>query len=337
MKNLRKYSDWTVSSVRCTSGKVAIIVPVYNAGIYLKKCLDSILRQKYEEIVLIVVNDGSNDCTCEILSEYQKTDNRILIINQMNKGLPFARNAGLAAAEKIGDIKYIAFVDADDFVDEDFIGIHIENLVKHRADVSVCGYFIFNNDGKLNNAERGGESILTQQDYLQMVFRYRKWKTINGAGGSVWKQVYKLSVIRGIRFPEDRELVEDEAFCVKVSKLAKRYVYIHQNLYYYRLTTGSLAKQEKFLRRLMDGRKLCWALSDGLPRDLRLLIFCSYLKVRLDLIKKGEIINDLRLYTGLVAESCGRGIIDFRTLKRFLLLCFIPGLAGRMCIGRNEK
>lgn len=170
-----------------------------------------------------------------------------------------------------------------------------------------------------------------------MVFRYRKWKTINGAGGSVWKQVYKLSVIRGIRFPEDRELVEDEAFCVKVSKLAKRYVYIHQNLYYYRLTTGSLAKQEKFLRRLMDGRKLCWALSDGLPRDLRLLIFCSYLKVRLDLIKKGEIINDLRLYTGLVAESCGRGIIDFRTLKRFLLLCFIPGLAGRMCVGRNEK
>lgn len=162
------------------------------------------------------------------------------------------------------------------------------------------------------------------------MFRYREWRFLNGAGGAVWKQVYRLSSIRGCRFHENRELVEDESFCVKVSKLAKRYVYIPHNLYYYRITPGSLAKQKKFLMRLMYGRKLCWSLSEGLPRDLQLLIFCSYLKLLLGLIKNGEISKDLRTYRNLVAESCMKRIIDFRTLKRFLVLCYMPNFVWKV-------
>ena len=94
---------------------VSIVVPVYNAEKYIRECIDSIINQKYQNIELILVNDGSTDNSYDIINGFN--DNRIIIINQENQGVSTARNIGIEAAK--GD--YFCFVDADDLLETDFI------------------------------------------------------------------------------------------------------------------------------------------------------------------------------------------------------------------------
>lgn len=91
--------------------KISVIIPVYNTELYLKECLDSVINQTLKEIEIICINDGSTDNSSEILKEYQGKDNRVVVINQENKGLSEARNSGL----KIAKGEYILFLDSDDF------------------------------------------------------------------------------------------------------------------------------------------------------------------------------------------------------------------------------
>ena len=93
--------------------KLSIIIPVYNTGEYLSRCLDSVINQTYKEIEIICVNDGSTDNSLQILNDYAKCDDRIIIINQKNLGSSEARNNGL----KIIKGKWVGFVDSDDWVD----------------------------------------------------------------------------------------------------------------------------------------------------------------------------------------------------------------------------
>ena len=94
---------------------VSILVPVYNVEDYLERCLDSLLQQSLTQIEIVCVNDGSTDKSAEILEEYAKKDNRIVVVHKKNGGLPSARNAGLDVAKG----KYVGFVDSDDYVDKD--------------------------------------------------------------------------------------------------------------------------------------------------------------------------------------------------------------------------
>ena len=91
---------------------VSIIVPIYNTEKYLRKCVDSILKQTYENLEVILVNDGSPDNSLEICREYERLDSRVKVINKKNGGLSSARNAGL----EICTGKYITFVDSDDYL-----------------------------------------------------------------------------------------------------------------------------------------------------------------------------------------------------------------------------
>ena len=92
---------------------LSVIIPVYNVEPYLEQCLDSVINQTYKNLEIICINDGSTDNSLKILEKYQKKDNRIKLINQKNKGLSEARNAGLDVAKG----EYIAFVDSDDYLE----------------------------------------------------------------------------------------------------------------------------------------------------------------------------------------------------------------------------
>ena len=96
--------------------KISVIVPVYNSEEYLRRCIDSILKQSYELFELIAVDDGSSDNSWKILENYSKQDNRIRIIHQENAGPGKARNRGLDAASG----EYVVFVDSDDFIENDY-------------------------------------------------------------------------------------------------------------------------------------------------------------------------------------------------------------------------
>ena len=105
--------------------KISIIVPVYNTEKYLSKCLNSLIKQTYKDIEIIVVNDGSKDKSLEIAKKFAKQDNRIKVFNKENGGLSSARNFGIEKASG----EYIGFVDSDDYIKENMFEI-LYNMIK---------------------------------------------------------------------------------------------------------------------------------------------------------------------------------------------------------------
>jgi glycosyltransferase involved in cell wall biosynthesis len=126
--------------------KISIIVPVYKVEIYLKECLDSILNQTYENIELILVNDGSPDSSGDICESYKEKDSRIRVFHQENKGVSKARNFGIT--EATGD--YVCFIDSDDWIQGSYLADFFYNG-NYNADVYLQGYINKYADEKLNN------------------------------------------------------------------------------------------------------------------------------------------------------------------------------------------
>ena len=128
--------------------KVAIVVPVYNVAPYLRECLDSLLAQTYNNFTVFAVDDGSTDESDAVLDEYAVKDPRFIVIRQKNGGLSAARNAALDRIERDGTFEYVAFVDSDDKVLPDFLAHLTQNAFRTHADITVCGFFKFNDEGR---------------------------------------------------------------------------------------------------------------------------------------------------------------------------------------------
>jgi glycosyltransferase involved in cell wall biosynthesis len=111
---------------------VSIIIPAYNVENYISRCLDSVILQSYQNIEILVINDGSTDNTLSIIESYRVRDRRISLINQKNKGLSAARNVGLDVSQ--GD--YIYFVDGDDFISEKTIELLVYFSGKNNLDIT---------------------------------------------------------------------------------------------------------------------------------------------------------------------------------------------------------
>lgn len=317
-------------------GKVAVIVPVFNSERYIYKCLDSILCQAYANLVVVVVNDGSTDGTNEILNAYKRRDSRIIVIDQDNKGQAAARNAGLEFAEKDKEVSYISFVDSDDCIDSNFLITHISNLVENQADVSVCGYASTSESDK--RKVFFPERKISQRDFVRMIFSYGEWGLIHGCGGMVWKQLYRAEAIRGIRFIEDKNLVEDEIFCLNVAKSAEGFAYIPENLYHYTCVLDSLSHKSNFLKRLAKGRKICFEISRSLTNDLSLMVLSKFMDVILNLTKNGEMTCNLYPYRKEMIEAYKEGYVNGKMLKRYFLLCCAPNWTrGMYSLGKRIR
>lgn len=115
---------------------ISIIVPVYNSEKYIKKCLRSIQNQTYENLQVLVVDDGSTDYSWHLIRQFSKKDSRFISIQQENRGAAAARNAALSRAEG----KYYTFIDADDYVGRDYIRSMAEYAVRNRSDLVICGF-----------------------------------------------------------------------------------------------------------------------------------------------------------------------------------------------------
>ncbi len=135
--------------------KISVIVPAYNAASWIKKCLNSIIKQTYENLEIIIINDGSTDDTAEIIDNIAKCDNRILVIHQKNAGLVASREVGI----KVSTGDYIGFVDADDTITSDMYERLIKNAIQNNADISHCGIDFCYSDGKIDSHYNTGKCI----------------------------------------------------------------------------------------------------------------------------------------------------------------------------------
>ena len=252
---------------------VSVIVPIYMVEPYLKRAVDSIRNQTYQNLEIILVDDGSKDQCGRICDDYAKADNRIVVIHKENGGLSDARNAGLDIARG----EYIMFVDSDDYIAPDCVETLLGCLKEHDADVSMCSYAVTDStefDESIFAAGRNNEKEKKQS---------KEWKikTDNHKSdgheydGSVeicdrrkllsnlydanhrdatyfivsWNKIYKASLWDGIRFPKGK-IHEDEATTYKIYDRARKGVYLHRPLYGYFTAPDSITRARFNIKRL---------------------------------------------------------------------------------------
>lgn len=220
--------------------KVTIIVPVYNVEKYLARCLDTLISQTLSDIEIICVNDGSTDNSLNVLTQYQKFDSRIKIINKNNGGLSSARNAGIDAANG----KYILFVDSDDWVSSIQAEHLYNNAEKNNSDVViydfVCNSF---NDKKY--------TLLTVKDYWnKFVDTPFNIESIDSSSYKLLPvssclKLYRTDFINKnkIRFVEGM-IFEDVPFWAEIYTKARRITYLPEVHYFYRINSvNSITKR----------------------------------------------------------------------------------------------
>ena len=127
------------------SAKVSVIIPAYNNETYIEKCLQSVTEQSYENLEILVINDGSSDQTEELIREAQQQDKRIQLFTQKNSGVSVSRNRGINTAT--GD--YLTFVDADDYIGKDYIRDLVNLAEEKDADMVICGLKMVDEQGKV--------------------------------------------------------------------------------------------------------------------------------------------------------------------------------------------
>ena len=230
--------------------KVSVIIPIYNVEKYLIICLNSIINQRLKEIEIICVNDGSTDDSLLILLNYSKLDNRIMIIDQRNRGLSEARNTGV----KYSNGKFIYFIDSDDYLDQNALYELYEYGTKNNLD-SIYFYFIRfkNNETFLekNNTINTSNYILNSKNILDgkhLFVQLKKDRKYNPSACITFfkKQFYinaGLSFYPGI-------LHEDELFTLTGILLAKRAFFLDKNYYYRRVHSNSIMNRKKDVKNL---------------------------------------------------------------------------------------
>lgn len=221
--------------------KVSIIVPVYNAEKYLRKCLDSAVRQTLADIEIIIVNDESPDHSAEIIKEYEAGDHRIKVVNRKNGGLARARNSGLSVATG----EYIGFVDCDDWVELDMFEKMYEAGKRHGADIVICDY----NRIFVDCVERSRLGLQTEalhMDVLGMRIYFDKYYFTYKHGDEVWNKIYRRKYLNDfdIRF-EPETFSEDKLFNLTCLLNVKIISTIGVSFYNYLQREGSLMYRAK--------------------------------------------------------------------------------------------
>lgn len=231
--------------------KVSIIVPVYNVEKYLNECVDSLLRQTYKNIEIILVDDGSTDSSGKICNQYaEKLPDIIRVIHKQNAGLGFARNSGLDIAN--GD--YVTFIDSDDYADEDLVEALVGAAIEEKADVVIGGFKRVTNSGEIVFREKYVPEMFERNqvcDRLFMRMLGSSPKRTDAIRMSVWNALYSMRIIRkhSIKFPSERVFIsEDIIFDSDFYPKANRAVLINSEAYNYRVNEQSLTAKYKFDR-----------------------------------------------------------------------------------------
>ena len=211
---------------------VSIIVPVFNCIDYLDKCIDSIRSQTYSNLEIILIDDGSTDGSGEKCDFYKELDKRIIVFHQTNSGVCAARNNGKLHATG----KYIAFFDADDWIEDCLIEVMIKHMTENDVDACWSIKIFKDNDG---------ERILSDIPVGIYESNIILHKHIHGQFMSpTWTGIFKSDVIQGCIYPEDIYMLEDYQFNAQILSVCKKVNIIDIKLYHYRTNYQSASWSE---------------------------------------------------------------------------------------------
>ncbi|HFR3748977.1 TPA: glycosyltransferase family 2 protein, partial [Streptococcus suis] len=219
---------------------VSIIVPVYNAEKYLIECLDSISNQSYENIEVILLNDGSTDGSKDICQRYVENDSRIVLINKDNSGVSSTRNMGLYLAKG----EYITFVDSDDYIESTMVEKLLRSIKENKSDFSICGHRMTGNKRGFNDSKRLSEiTVAPSREFLKAI--------ITTGNNRIWgyscRIMYskKIIDINNLQFDTQKIIAEDIEFLCKYIALCSTGSVVNEELYIYRIHQESVTNRYK--------------------------------------------------------------------------------------------
>lgn len=217
---------------------ISIIVPVYNMQKFLPDCIESIRKQTYRNLEIILINDGSTDNSGQICDELSKRDSRIVVIHKENGGVSSARNIGL----KVANGQYIGFVDPDDWIDSTMFENLMKNIIKYQAEISICGYYKENRKGEiLNNLPLSQQIVeLNSTEALNSII------DLNGFRGFLCNKLFSVDILKKkpyIFLDEQIYFCEDLLFCCESFCKANTIIFDTTPYYHYIIHDKNMTKQ----------------------------------------------------------------------------------------------
>lgn len=205
--------------------EVSIIIPIYNAEKYLRRCLDTVVNQTFKDLQIILINDGSIDNSLNIIKEYKKNYSNIHIINQKNQGQGEARNRGILIAEG----KYITFADADDWLSENYVEVLYDSIKRDDSDISVCNMIMV-----MSRTLKEIKSMKFPEDRLKGNEAVRDLLEDKELKSYPWGKLYKKSIFieHNITFPA-RMFYEDLAIIFQAFYYSSKIALVNEYCYYY--------------------------------------------------------------------------------------------------------
>jgi glycosyltransferase involved in cell wall biosynthesis len=272
--------------------KVSIVIPVYKAERYLRKCVESVLAQTFTDFECILVDDKSPDSSGAICEEYAAKDDRVRVIrNRSNQGASLARKTGLSAAKG----EYVQFADSDDYLEPTMIEKLYRRAIQESADMVYCDYIEHNNNGQ----------ILRKLEYADRLDRIRR--LIDGSHPLhvyLWNKLVKKEIYDRVDFPGDLCGHEDVYIMAQAHYFSQKALYLNEPCYHYnRQNTSSMTNNVNLALRLDMYNNLRYIETFLLSRfDNDLTPFEPYFSRRVNKIK-----HDL----------LKAGFYDLKTLKTF--------------------
>ncbi|WP_411032151.1 glycosyltransferase [Spongiimicrobium sp. 3-5] len=217
---------------------ISIIVPIYNSEMYLHRCIDSILVQTYENLEIILINDGSHDNSAKICDDYAKSDARVIVVHKKNAGLSAARNSGLDLMSG----SYFGFVDSDDWIHPEMFGSLLSAATENNTSLALCGFGHSNDSQSLKIAKDVTNIVLQDsEELLKFYFNH---------GFYVWRNFYATETFGNLRFRDDVLFVEDLYYGPEVAALATKSVFIPNPLYIYYIENTTSLTRSSYSRRM---------------------------------------------------------------------------------------
>ena len=227
---------------------ISIIIPVYKVEKYLKRCVDSVIKQTYKNLEIILIDDGSPDNCPKICDDYSKKDKRIEVIHKKNGGVSAARNKGL----KLSNGDYIVFVDSDDWLEYNFVEEMLTNLRKNKVDYIVCGYNrVYDDKKEIINGNMNKE-LIPSSNYLIKLLNVQ-----NGYGFVHMKMINKKA-LQNVIFNEKLIVGEDALFNIEVCKNIENVLIYNRPLYNYFFNSNSVVRKydDNYCNNYLESMKL---------------------------------------------------------------------------------
>lgn len=225
-------------------GKISVVIPVFNGEMYLNRCIQSVVNQTYKNLEIIIVDDGSTDNSGSICDAWKQTDERIVVIHTSNGGVSRARNIALDFAQG----EYIAFVDADDWIDVDMYACMIEAMQRTGVDICAGGHVLSLHNKEIVTYENSVSKQLSRNEALAAMY---SGKTKKNLGWELCDKLFKSFLFSGLRFNCSIKTAEDNLLFWQLMKRVNKIYQLPLNKYYYFMREDS-AVHTINIKRILD-------------------------------------------------------------------------------------